>query len=282
MDTLQNKPNYFVRIMIILFCVGLSSMIGYNFFVVEPVGILKSGIYLLILILLVLVLSESFDNFSIGKLISIKREIETKKTENEKLEQKNSILVNHLISITNTQTQKQQNTNVFGDYYTENRKNLQPENSANDNVQELIDRIGNSIVITDIETRVKAELKEKNLEIDSDTSKVLLRHLAGTQLLREFEKIHSVIFGSQIYLLKELNSNIPNGLPENEVFLHIERVKQRFNESLANWSNEQYLNFMYSSLLIVNGDDSTIHITNLGVEYLTWITRTGLREDKPL
>lgn len=280
MEEQNKKTNYFVRVLIVFFCLGLSFMIGYNFFFIEPVGDVRSGIYILLSILLILVLSESFDNFSIGKLISIKRAYDNKKNENEKLEQKNTQLINHIVSITNSQTQKQ--TNVFGDLYSENRKNIQPKKNANENVQELIDRIGNSIVITSLETRIKDELKEKDLEIDSDTSTVLVRHLAGTQLMLEFERIHSVIFGSQIYLLKDLNSSIPDGLLKEEVYAHIERVRQHFSESLANWSNEQYLSFLYSSILIVDGDGNTIHITNMGVEYLIWITRNGFRDNKPL
>lgn len=282
MEDNPKKTNYFVRVLIVLFSLGLAFMIGYNFICVEPVGVVKNGIYILLSMLLILVLAESFDNFSIGKLISIKREIEIKKDENTKLERKNSELISHLISITNTQNQKQQSTNVFGDYYTDTRKNLQPKNAKNNNVQELIDRIGNSIVITDLENSIKKELEEKNLDIEGETVDVLLRHLAGTQLLLAFERVHSVIFGSQIYLLKELNTSIPSGLIEDEVFAHYERVKQHFKDTYNNWTEEQYLAYLYSNFLIKKEDDNTIHITNFGVEYLTWIARNGKNEDKPL
>ncbi len=65
------------------------------------------------------------------------------------MERKNTELISHIISITNTQTQKQQSTNIFGDYYSDNPKELQP--IVNDNVQELIDRIGSSPAIIEIE-----------------------------------------------------------------------------------------------------------------------------------
>ena len=277
------KPNYFVRILLVLFCIGLSIMIGFNFFYVQPIGELKYGIFILLAILLILVLAESFDSFSLGKLISIKREYENKKEENIVLERKNSDLINQLISISNNQSQKQESTNVYGNYYKESRKNIQQEKSENDNVQELLDRIGNSIVISDIETSIKEELASKKLEIDGDTSKVLLRHLAGTQLLLQFEKIHSVIFGSQLYLLKSLNKSIPDGgIPEFEVFAHFEKVKQKYSDSYANWDSEQYLGFLYAHVLIIKAESDIIKITNMGVEYLTWITRNGLSEDRPL
>jgi hypothetical protein len=278
----EKKTNYFVRTLIVLFCLGLASMIAINFLYVEPFGVIKSGMFFLLTILLVLVLAESFDNFSIGQIVSINREIKVKQEENKKLEQKNSELITHLISITNSQTQKQQSTNVFGDLYTETPKNLQPKKTKNDNVQELVDRIGNSIVITELENNIKRELKEKDLEVEDETAKVLLRHLAGTQLLLEFERIHSMIFGSQLFLLRQLNANIPNGVTEVEVFLHFEKVKQQFLESFKNWTAEQYLSYLYSKFLITKDAENNIHLTNLGVEYLIWITRNGLREDKPL
>ena len=106
----KNEPLPAVRI---LFCLGIASMIFFNFFCVEPYGEFKNGIFFLLSILLILVLAESFDNFSIGQIVSIKREIKNKEKENKKLEQRNTELISHIISITNTQTQKQQSTNIF-------------------------------------------------------------------------------------------------------------------------------------------------------------------------
>lgn len=164
MENMENNPkNWFVRILIILFCLGIASMIFFNFFCVEPYGEFKNGIFFLLSILLILVLAESFDNFSIGQIVSIKREIKNKEKENKKLEQRNTELISHIISITNTQTQKQQSTNIFGDYYSDKPNVLQPVN--NDTVQELIDRIGNSVVIADIENNIKKELVEKGFDI---------------------------------------------------------------------------------------------------------------------
>lgn len=62
-----------------------------------------------------------------------------------------------------------------------------------------------------------------------------------------------------------------------------DRVKQHFNnETLNSWTEQQYLAFLYNWILINKGEDNNIHITNFGVEYLTWITRNGKSEDKPL
>jgi uncharacterized membrane protein len=274
----NGKKNWFVRILIILFCIGLVVMISVNFFCVEPYGELKNGVFYLLFLLLVLVLAESFDNFSIGKVLSVKREIQHKESENKKLEQKNTELISHLISITNSQTQKQQSTNIFGDYYSDIPKDLQPIN--NDNVQELIDSIGNSPTITDFEDNIKRVLVDRGLDVTGETVKVLLRHLAGTQLILAFEKTHSIIFGSQLYLLKQLNSS-PEGISEENVSQFFGKVKLQFIETLKNWTVENYLSYLYSNLLITK-TDNTIYLTNFGVEYLTWIVRNGVSEDKPL
>ena len=274
----NNKKNWFVRILIIIFCVCIAIMIGFNFFYVEPCGEFNNGIYYLLSLLLILVLAESFDNFSIGKIVSIKREMKNKEDENKRLEKKNTELISHIISITNTQTQKQQSTNIFGDYYSDNPKNLQP--ITNDNVQELIDRIGNSLVITEIENNIKKELIERGLEITGETVKVLLRHLAGTQLLLTFEKIHTIIFGSQIVLLRKLNAS-NSGISEEEVSRYFSNVKQQFSDTLNSWGVEDYLAFLYNNILITK-QNNKICITNLGVEYLVWITRNRITEDKPL
>ncbi|QWL63693.1 hypothetical protein HQ399_16205 [Aeromonas jandaei] len=113
----QNKRSWFVRVLIVLFCILLVSMIGFSYFSVEPKGQVSSGVITLLLLLLVLVLSESFDNFSIGKLISISREVNKKEKEVEKLEKEKSAILNQLITISSTQHQTQQHTNVYGDYH---------------------------------------------------------------------------------------------------------------------------------------------------------------------
>ena len=276
------KPNYFVRVLIVFFCLGLSIMIGYSFFCVPPAGVIKGGLFVLLGMLLILVLAESFDNFSLGKLISINREYVNKKEENKVLEKRNTELINQLITISNSQNQRQQTTTVFGDLINESRKNIQHDKSDNNNVKELLDRIGNSNVISDHEKRIKEELKGKDFEIAGPTAEVLIRHLAGTQVILEFERIYYDIFGSQIQLLKELNRLKPDGLTEPEVFSRYDQVKQLYPTAYANWDGVQYLAFLYAKTLILKSADNKIHLTVIGEEFLTWITRNGRAENKGL
>lgn len=157
----------------------------------------------------------------------------------------------------------------------------QREEQKKESVQQLLLAIGDSIVLQDIEGRIRADLKEKGLEIDGDTIKVLIKHLAGTRVLLEFEQIHNLIFGSQIFLLKKLNEVAGQGKPIEYVANHFEHAKGLFPEQLGDWSLEQYLAFLIGRLLITT-KGNIFHITNLGVEYLTWMIRNGKRENNPL
>ena len=157
----------------------------------------------------------------------------------------------------------------------------QREEQKKESVQELLLAIGDSIVLRDVEGRIKADLKGRGLETDGDTIKVLIKHLGAAKILLEFEQIHNLIFGSQIFLLKKLNEVAGQGKPREFVAAHFEQIKSLFPKLLGNWSLEQYLAFLLSrSLITIEGN--VFHITNLGVEYLTWMIRNGRREDNPL
>jgi hypothetical protein len=157
----------------------------------------------------------------------------------------------------------------------------QREKQKKESIQQLLLAIGDSIVLQDIEGRIRADLKEKSLETDGDTIKVLIKHLAGTRVLLEFEQTHNLIFGSQIFLLKKLNEVAGQGKPVEFVSNHFEHVKGLFPRQLGDWSLEQYVAFLIGRSLITT-EGNIFHITNLGVEYLTWMIRNGKREDNPL
>ncbi len=156
----------------------------------------------------------------------------------------------------------------------------QREKAEPEAVQQLLDVIGSSIVIAETESRIKRDLIDRNLSAEGDAAKVLIRHLAGTQLLLTLEQIHSLIFGSQIFLLKKLNEVTGQGRPFSFVTAHIDHIKALYPSQLGEWSHEQYLEFLNTRGLIIRHTDQ-IHITNLGVEYLTWIARNGRTENNP-
>jgi hypothetical protein len=166
-----------------------------------------------------------------------------------------------------------------GGVTTESSPEIQKEDQRQKAVEELMN-IGDSIVIRELEQLIKADLKKRGLESEGDSINILSRHLAATQLVLDFEQIHSLIFGSQIYLLKKLNEVAGQGKSKEFINNYFSQVKDMFNE-LREWTVEQYLDFLRSRALITF-QDGNYHITNKGVEYLTWMIRTGHSEDRVL
>ena len=132
-----------------------------------------------------------------------------------------------------------------------------------------------------MEDNIKAALTAKGLDTTSETSTVLIRHLAGTQLLLGFERIHKLIFGSQLNLLRELNLIAPEGFTKQEIEDYFEDIKDEFQNSFSGWDTKKYLVYLFSNILIVKNEDK-IHITNLGQEYLNWIEENNINDKKPL
>lgn len=281
-ESLKNKSNIFVRALLVLLVLLLACMISYNFFYVEPKGSITSELISLIIIVVVLVLSESFDNFSVAKLFSISREVEKKDAENQVLEARNGELLSQLISISTNQSQS--NTNVFGDY-VESAKEQKATNQENRNqadskeVERLLTAVGSSIVIEEQIKRIEDDLSATNIPFDSDASRILIRHLAATQLLVSFEQIYQIIFGSQIQLLQRLKKVAGQGLPASVVFNIAAESMASHNLS---WNQKQYLSYLYGRSLIVDGEEDTIHITNFGVEFITWLILSGKSLDRAL
>lgn len=104
------KPNLFVRILIILFCIFIGGLIYFNFFWTFPPAQISTGLIVLVAFLAVLVLSEAFDNFSIIKLISLSRTVKGTENKNQELKKENSDLRNQIISISTSISQKQVNS----------------------------------------------------------------------------------------------------------------------------------------------------------------------------
>jgi hypothetical protein len=162
-----------------------------------------------------------------------------------------------------------------------NPENQREDQNRSEAAQVLLLAIGNTVVLQDIEGRIKNDLTVRKLNIEGETTKVLIKYLAATQVTLEFEQIHGLIFGSQIYLLKKLNEVAGQGRLPADVEAQFEHVQKMFPKSFGDWSLEQYLYFLFERKLLVLLD-GRYHISNLGKEFLVWLARTGRSENKPL
>lgn len=89
-------------------------MVVYRFFYTDPKAEISGGLLVLLAFVLVLVLSELFDNFSVGKLVMMSKSLKEKEVQASELKKENVELRNHLISISTSVSQRQTSTNIFG------------------------------------------------------------------------------------------------------------------------------------------------------------------------
>lgn len=152
MDENNIKANWFVRVLIIFFTIALAVMVGFNFALSEPLYQITNGAIIVILIITVLVLAESFNNLSIGKILSLNKEVQQKKEQNKELSQENHQLRENLVQLTSNYNQQSQvNATIQG---------LTPETW-----QAMIGVTSASK--EESETEENAQLNTKSLSIDS-------------------------------------------------------------------------------------------------------------------
>ena len=147
-------------------------------------------------------------------------------------------------------------------------------------VEDLM-RMPDSALLKELEDIILKDLSNRKLDTASDTTKVLARHLAATQIALEFEQVHGVIFGSQIYLLKKLNEAATAGLETAVIDRHVEHIQKLFPEQLGHWTRDDYLQFLFDRVLI-RKDGGTYRITVRGNDFLMWIVRMGRSENRAL
>jgi hypothetical protein len=109
---LESKPNYYVRTLIVLLGLLILAMAYISFFLAEPKHQITTGIITLISIVVILVLSESFNKLSVGKILNLSREIEKKEKESVAVKSENKELRQELFKIVSNVQQSQVN-NTF-------------------------------------------------------------------------------------------------------------------------------------------------------------------------
>jgi hypothetical protein len=125
---------------------------------------------------------------------------------------------------------------------------------------------------------IRADLNRLGIVDAQERVDLLVNHLAVTQLWLRAEVVYRTIFGSQIQVLKSLNTT--SGKTKVELLEFYEQAKTNFPKLSATYSFDQYLQYMRKQHLIV--EDATDHyvITVAGKEFLKWMTDQGLVDTK--
>jgi hypothetical protein len=111
--------------------------------------------------------------------------------------------------------------------------------------------------------------------------KLLIRHLAVYQLLYAAEQLYRVIFGSQIALLKAMNTSAGGGCPRAVIEVVYNSAKARYPELYPKYSVGRYIDYLVTQNLIATKNGEWFEITEGGRGFLKWMIDQRLREDKP-
>ena len=106
------RPNNFVRVLIIFLVIALCSLCFFNFFWRNPPFEISAGLLALIALIVLLSLSEVFDQLTFGTILSLQRKVSEAKASNESLREENGGLRSQLIALVASVQQSQVN-NTF-------------------------------------------------------------------------------------------------------------------------------------------------------------------------
>ncbi|GMM70052.1 hypothetical protein MTsDn5_00040 [Alteromonas gracilis] len=134
----ESKSNNFVRALIVGLVGFIVWLITYSFLSLEPKGTISTGIITLVVLLVVIVLSESFENFSVGKLLTMSRVIKVKENSINKLNSENTELRRELVNVVTSISQNQSSTNIIG-FPDELAKKMGVEKATDDEISKKRD-----------------------------------------------------------------------------------------------------------------------------------------------
>lgn len=155
----------------------------------------------------------------------------------------------------------------------------QPSADPKQAADELLAQINVNPYHREAQQLLETELKSKNLAIDSETARVLLGLATGLWIAVDFQRIYSIIWGSQIELLNFVNSRTFATAEELQTYYTIAAIQ--YPDTYASYTFDEYLNFLQSQLLL-RVDNGEYRITLKGRSFLLFLVSQGFNQNKPL
>lgn len=159
------------------------------------------------------------------------------------------------------------------------KQNTIEANQDNKYIIDLLELGHDFTIILEHEELIKNDLKKRGLSNEEQTTKVLIRQLAASQVINWFEKTYYNIFGSQIQILKYA---LDNGSIDKEMAVQIfENTRIKNIAVLNDWSFDVYLTYLFSSGLLERAVTG-FQLTARGNEFLRLLEGSGYSTDKNL
>ena len=98
----MNEKNMYVKILSLIMIVFILVIIICSFVFSENNYVITDKMIICLILIVILILADSFDNLNIYKLLSLSKNIKVMKEENNELKETNNKLLEQLINIKNT------------------------------------------------------------------------------------------------------------------------------------------------------------------------------------
>lgn len=126
------------------------------------------------------------------------------------------------------------------------------------------------------EAFIQTELKTRGVAGD-EAVKVLTRHLAANQISLYYEQLNAALWGSQISLLRVLNSSATG--ETSKILRHFyDSAAVNYPDVYSQYSFENYMKYLVNARLIIEQEEGRYLITELGRDFLIYLACTGISE----
>jgi hypothetical protein len=269
----------FTRSLIVFLYIVILFLLFYSFFNASTPAV-TGELLVLVGILVVLTLSEAFDNFSLGSLLTLSRSKKITETKAKNLEQENIRLTNQIVAITSISQNTSNTVNVAIDKNELSQQDrVEDDESSNEIRSEGFNKLSSGLwkgkSFDYFCNMIKLDLDKAKLDYSSEASILLIEHLAGSQIKGNFEYILRTIFSSQVKLLKRLRLSIDGGLSKNDVNSQVVEILTS-NKVFEDWDVEKYLEFLYKNNYLSDSEDSVVQLTDTGIDFLDWMKALDL------
>lgn len=149
---------------------------------------------------------------------------------------------------------------------------LQIKPSAHDELRLFFD----NALLVQREGQIQTELQRLNFKDATEREKFLIRLLASASIVQQFERIYSIIWGSQLGALQFLNSAGVTGVEPVALTAWYEQAAAQYADAYANYAFEQWLGFLESHQLVLS-NAGRVAITLEGREFLKYLLHQGYR-----
>lgn len=143
------------------------------------------------------------------------------------------------------------------------------------------ERIGESAILIAQEEAIKRDLQTNFAnKSDEERQNLLIKQLAVFQLVAWCEREFRTIFGSQIQMLKQLNLARQTGIPNEQIREMYSDATKRFPEFYKEGPDfDRYANYLVQTGTVVF-TDGRYYITELGIEFLAWMNKAAIYDDR--